>query len=100
MTWLLSVKPSTRKNKRFMATFCPCDIKNACGGKHHVVSHFGQPKAQTFIDGASDEKRRAHVARHAAQEDPTTPATLSKYLLWTKSNLKDAMANFKKKFSV
>lgn len=40
--FLLSVKPSTAKGKRYTATFCKCKVKNECKGGNHTATHFGE----------------------------------------------------------
>lgn len=101
--FLLSVKPSPREDKRYMATYCLCEKKNACKGTNHKKVHFGQPGATTYVDGASEKTRDAYEARHKVNEnwtDPTKPGTLAKYLLWWKPTLRQAIAGFKGKFKV
>jgi len=103
--WLLGVKKSDRKDKRYKATFCKCKEKNACKGTNHKEVHFGQEGAQTYIDGAPDQKKDAYIARHSKSpgEDwskPDTPGALSRFLLWSKRSLREAIDDFKKKFKV
>lgn len=103
--WLLSVKPSTRENKRYMATFCLCKKKNDCGGCNHKTTHFGQPEATTYADGASEEKKKSYLARHSKSpgedwNDPTSAGSLSRWLLWSKRSLREAIKEFKKKFKL
>lgn len=68
------IKPSTRKGKRFMATYA--------NGK---VVHFGLKGANTYIDSGDKERRAAYLARHKVREnwnDPFSAGALSRYLLW------------------
>lgn len=104
--WLLSVKPSTAKGKRYTATFCLCKEKNACKGENHKQTSFGDPTATTYVDSASEEKKKSYLARHSKSpgEDwskPTTAGSLARYLLWgpTKS-LRENIKAFKKKFNL
>ena len=93
---LVSVVPSTRKTKKYMATF-----------SDGTVTHFGGKGCGDFIKYSAknrllgDAKRRAYIARHGATEtwrDPTTPATLSRYILWEKRTLTAAIRAYKKRF--
>ena len=46
-------------------------------------------------------RRQAYLARHGATEDwrdPTTAATLARYILWNKPTLKASIDDFKKRF--
>jgi len=70
----MRIEKSTRKGKRFMATYA--------NGK---VVHFGQEGGKTYIDHGDKEKRKAYLARHEPREnwnDPFSPGSLSRYLLW------------------
>lgn len=103
--WLLSVKPSSRKDKRYTATFCLCKKKNECGGCNHKQTSFGDPTATTYADGASEEKKQAYLARHSKSpgedwSDPTSAGSLSRWLLWSKRSLREAVKEFKKKFKL
>ena len=104
--WLLSVKPSSRKDKRYTATFCLCEKKNQCKGENHKQTSFGDPTATTYADGASEEKRQAYLARHSKLKGsdfnkPTTAASLARYLLWGEyRSLRENIKAFKKKFSL
>ena len=104
--WLLSVKKSDRQDKRYVATFCKCKIKNQCRGTNHKLVNFGQKGSETYIDGASEQKKESYLARHSKSpgEDwskPETPGALSRFLLWGASrSLRENIEKFKKKFSL
>lgn len=70
---------SPRKNKRFRVIINDKPVD------------FGDPNAYTFFDGATEEKRRAYIARHSkiklkdgtrAIDQKYTPAWFSFYVLW------------------
>ena len=68
------IQPSTRKGKRFMATYA--------NGK---VVHFGSSVGKAYIDHGDKAKRKAYLERHEPREnwnDPFSPGSLSRYLLW------------------
>ena len=89
------IEPSTRKGKRFMATYA--------NGK---VVHFGLSGGQTYIDHGDKVKRENYLARHGANkrerwDDPFSPASLSRYLLWGDStNMETNHQAFMKKFPI
>ena len=77
---ILDNKNSKNDNKRLIATF---KLKN---GKT-IKRKFGYSKAiSTFSDGASEDKKKAYIARHSVNEDFNdlfTAGSLSKIVLWT-----------------
>ena len=86
---------SDRKDKRFKAVFA----------NPKKTTHFGMKpfkKGTTYIDGASDEKRKQYLARHKIDletKDPLRAGYLSYHILWGKSrsvkqNLKSYLSNF------
>ena len=100
----MSVKASSRKDKRYTADYCMCKKKDECKGSNRKLVHFGQPGGTTYIDGASEQTKDAYLARHKVREDwsdPLTPGALSRFLLWgpTRSLMKN-IESFKKKFSL
>jgi hypothetical protein len=93
---LISIQRSTRKSKKYMATF-----------SDGTVTHFGGQGCGDFIKYSAksrslgDSKRRAYIARHGATESwtvPTTAATLSRYILWEKRTLGEAIRAYKQRF--
>lgn len=98
---LLSVKPSVLASKKLTAVF---DL----GGGRRITRHFGAAGYDDFTtyskrDRAhADRRRRLYIARHARenQTDPTTPAALSRYILWNKRTLRESIADFKRRFRV
>ncbi|NBO31789.1 MAG: hypothetical protein EBV05_09410 [Cyanobacteria bacterium WB6_1B_304] len=92
---LLSIKPSDRPTKKYVATFMVND-------KPKTV-HFGYKGSQTFLDHKDEKKRLAYVARHRVNEnfnDPLTAGSLSRYILWNKTTLSASIADFKKRFNL
>ena len=72
-----------------------------------TVTHFGGAGCGDYIIWSrqsyqkGDTKRRAYIKRHGATEswtDPTTAATLSRYILWEKRTFRDAVAAYKRRF--
>ena len=87
------IEPSTRKGKRFQATYL--------NGK---VVHFGQAGGSTYIDEGNVLKRDGYLARHKKNEnwnDPFSAGSLSRYLLWGDStDLETNHQAFMKKFPI
>jgi hypothetical protein len=70
----MQIQNSTRKDKRYMATFI--------NGK---IVHFGLKGGSTYIDNKDTKKRDAYIARHKVREnfnDPYSAGALSRWLLW------------------
>lgn len=73
-------------------------------GKKKTIK-FGMYKSKgTFTDGASDEKRKAYIARHSKMNENwdkiDTPGALSRWVLWEKTNIKDIEKLLKNKFNI
>ena len=69
----MQILKSIRPNKRFVAIF-----------KNGKKVHFGS-KGQSYIDHGNKDLRSAYLARHAPREnwnDPYSPGSLSRWLLW------------------
>lgn len=90
------------KNKRFTAFFKEKDkIKTV---------EFGAKNGNTFIDHKDKTKKENYIKRHSNNplEKPflnkkkyaDKPSNLSKDILWNKSNLKDSIKDYKKKYNV
>ena len=97
---LLDVRPSTRPDKKLMATFDIGKVKVV----HFGAAGYGDYTSHHARDPAlAKRKRAAYIARHGATEswtDPTTPATLSRYVLWEKTTVPAAVAGFRRRFGV
>ena len=98
----LVVKPADEKTKkRYTAIF-----RLHKGGKVIKITNFGQrdPKKGTYIDHQDKEIRKNYRARHKKDldtKDYKRAGFLSYYILWgDKTNLKDAVADYKKKFNL
>lgn len=86
----MEITPSTRKDKRFLATF-----------KNGVKIHFGS-NGKAYIDHGDEIKKKNYIKRHQVNEDWTkiNPGSLSRYILWgdskdIKTNIKTYIKNFK-----
>lgn len=84
------IQQSTRPGKRLMATF-----------KNGKVVHFGLKGGNTYIDHGDKTKRLNYVKRHIIREDfnnPYTPGSLSRWLLWNTTSLNKNHELFMKRF--
>ena len=89
---LLEVKPSTQKNKKYVAIF-----------DDGSSTHFGSAGSSTYIDHNDEKKKDAYIARHKVNEnwnDPKTAGALARYILWNKKTLKESVADYKKRFNL
>ena len=88
---IIEIKPSTRKNKKYVAIF-----------KNGKRVHFGQLGSNTYLDHKDKNKREAYRKRHAKDletNDPYRAGYLSYELLWgDDTNLKDAIKRYNTKF--
>jgi len=108
---LLTILPSSNKSKKWTAVF---DID----GKEKSV-HFGQKNARdyTLMNSKSsgfylpkksdrDAVKTLYINRHKKREEklwktsPMSPATLSRFILWSAPTMSVAVSNYRKKFKV
>lgn len=70
---LISVLPSNRKNKKYVATF-----------SSGPPVHFGDSRYSDYTMHGDNDRRRRYIARHSKSLNnvPNTPGMLSLYLLW------------------
>ena len=93
---LLSVKPSSTKTKKYVATF---KLDN---DKEKKVS-FGAKGYTDYTLSKDDARKERYLNRHRAREnwnDPLTPGALSRWILWNKKTIKSSIADFKKRFKL
>jgi len=96
MVKLISISKSTRPEKKYMATF---DM----GDSRTKLVHFGQQGAPDYTLTNDDVRKALYLARHAKNEnwnDPTSPGSLSRYVLWNKKTLSASIADFKRRFDL
>ena len=86
---------SARKDKRFA-------VMNPDG----KVINFGSPTATTFLDGATEKKKDAYIARHSKNNEDwdysgrDTPGFWARHALWSANNIKDVKKYLKKRFGI
>lgn len=93
----VSIQLSSRKNKRFQAIIYD--------NRDKIIKrvHFGSPNPTygTFIDHQDEQRKEAYIKRHAPNEDWTkkgieTAGFWSRWFLWSKPNIKEALREVKK----
>jgi hypothetical protein len=95
---LIKVTESPLATKKLRAHFEDDDRK------FHV--DFGLKGSNSYIDGASDKTRENYIKRHSVLEKaywnvPSTPAALSRFVIWGDSrSLQKNVSAFKKKFGL
>ena len=99
---LLSIKPSSNKDKKLMATF---ERDNG----RQITTHFG---ASGYMDYTkfykqdkelAKQKREKYLERHRKNEnwnDPTSAGALSRWILWSEPTIESAISKFKKRFNL
>lgn len=97
------IKLSDKPDKRYMAVFYD---KN----KKVKTTHFGyaitgdngiKKYGSTYIDHKNDTLKDAYIARHKVNEDFNdfmSAGSLSRYILWEKKSLRDAISDYKRRF--
>lgn len=99
MVKLISIKPSTREGKKYVATF-----------DDGTKTHFGAVGYNDYItynkkydDATAEKHKKSYIARHSAQEsfdNPKDASTLARYILWNMPTLTTSIADYKKRFGV
>ena len=89
---LVSIKKSTRAEKKYMATF-----------NDGTVTHFGAAGMSDFTKHKNPERKERYINRHRKREnwkDPKTAGALSLYVLWNKPTLRASIADYKRRFKL
>jgi len=93
----VEIKPSTNKNKKYMAIFF--DDNN----KRIKTTHFGSKGMSDFTINKDKERKERYLKRHQKRENwesYMTAGSLSRYLLWNKPTLKGSIRDYKKRFNL
>ena len=98
MTIPVSVQfhPSTHTSKKIMAVFT---LDN---GRTRTV-HFGSAGASDYTQHRDPVRKQRYLARHAPREDwdnPMTAGALSRWVLWNKETLNDAIVEYIQRFDI
>ena len=101
---LITVKPSDRDGKKYMAKFCLCKGESKCCDKQKKTVHFGAKGMDDYTITGDEEQRERYRKRHKKDldtKDPTKAGYLSYYILWGDSkSIRENIKYFKKKFNL
>jgi hypothetical protein len=99
----LGIEPSTRKNKKYAASFQIGGINNT-ELKEPVIKkvHFGDKRYEDFTQHKDEERKKRYVQRHKNDnlENPLSPGSLSMFILWEKPSLEEGIKFYKKHFKI
>lgn len=91
------LKPSTMKNKKYMAIFYDENRKKI------KTTHFGASGMSDFTIHKDEGRRQKYLDRHKANEDwddMYSAGCLSKMILWNKPTLHASVADYMKRFNL
>lgn len=85
-------------SKKMVASFCECKGPSKCAPEDRKKISFGSKNSTSFLEGASEQKRDAYIARHKVNEDfnKVSAGALSRWILWSSRTLAGGIRNFKK----
>lgn len=92
MVKLLSVTPSDRADKKYMAKF-----------DDGTITHFGSKGMSDFIKHRDEDRRQSYLKRHRPNEnwnDPKSAGSLARWILWNKPTLRASIEDYRKRFRV
>ena len=92
----VEIKPSTNKNKKYMAIFFD-------DNKRIKTTHFGSKGMSDFTIHKDKERKERYLKRHQKRENwnaPMTAGALSRWILWNKPTLKGSIRDYKKRFNL
>lgn len=96
------IKLSDKPDKRYMAVFYDKNRKVKTTHFGYAITDKGIKKyGSTYIDHKNDDLKEAYIARHKVNEDFNdymSAGSLSRYILWEKKSLRDAINNYKRRF--
>lgn len=96
------IKLSDKPDKRYMAVFYDKNKKVKTTHFGYAITDGGIKKyGSTYIDHKNDDLKEAYIARHKVNEDFNdymSAGSLSRYILWEKKSLRDAINYYKRRF--
>ena len=94
----VKITKSNQKGKRLMAIF-----RIHKGGKIIKITHFGSDKYENYTIHKDKKRKENYLKRHKKNEDWMdfkSAGSLSRWILWEKTNLKDAIKSYKDRFEL
>ena len=92
----VEIKPSTRKDKKFMAIFTDDD-------KKVKTTHFGSKGMSDYTINKDKDRKKLYLDRHRKNENWNsymTAGSLSRWILWNLPTIKTSIADYKKRFKL
>jgi len=92
----VQLEKSDREGKKYKAIFYDDERKKI------KTSHFGATGYTDFTITGDEDKKDNYISRHSKENwnDPTTPATLSRYVLWNYKSLSKSYNDYLKRFGL
>jgi hypothetical protein len=94
---LMSIKKSTKKGKKMMASFENCQT-----GRLKTI-HFGALGYDDYTRHRDSNRKMRYIERHKSRENwniPDTAGSLSRWILWNKISLKSSIEDYKRRFKL
>ena len=94
---LKGILPSTKSDKKLMAVFINLNTEKT------KTVHFGSAGMNDYTITGDKEKKIRYLARHKPREtwdNPITAGSLSRWILWSKPTVKEAIKDYKKRFNL
>ena len=92
MVKLVSIKPSSRQDKKLVAEF-----------DDGTKTHFGAKGMSDFTKNKDEERKDRYIKRHKANEnwsDPKSAGALARFVLWNKPTLSASIQDYKNRFNL
>jgi hypothetical protein len=89
------IKKSTKKDKKLMAIFTGPNFKK--------TTHFGAAGYSDYTTHRDPERKQRYLNRHRKNEtwnDPMTAGSLSRWILWNKTSLKESITDYRRRFKL
>lgn len=93
----VDIKRSTNKDKKLMAIFYDDDKKKI------KTTHFGASGYDDFTIHKDEERKKRYMDRHSKNEnwnEYESAGSLSRYILWNKTSLKESIEDYRKRFGL
>ena len=96
---LISIQPSTRKNKKWRATFL---VEDDDGQQSYRTIHYGDSRYQDYTMHHDPERRESYRRRHksALKASPMSANALSYFILWYTPDINNNIEFFKEHFNL
>jgi len=93
--YLVSLEPSTIKNKKWKAVFKSNENK-------HKTVHFGDSRYEDYTQHKNYYRMELYQKRHQHDRlrDPTSAGALSYFILWTRPDFRDGLINYLEHFNI